>query len=68
MMQLDLDTAREALADYISELVAYRCENPDCRAEFYFRDDTAKLCPVCGSIAKPAYERDVELLDWGIRR
>jgi|Deesub1362B_J571_1020462.scaffolds.fasta_scaffold00781_26 rubrerythrin len=66
MMEISLDAAREALIDHIHELVAYRCES--CGAEFYFEDDTAKLCPKCGFLAKPAYERDVELLDWGIRK
>ncbi len=63
---IDLDTAREVLSDNISELVAYECES--CGAEFYFEDDTAKLCPKCGSEVKPLYERDVELLDWGWKR
>ena len=66
MMEISLDMAREALQDYISGLVAYRCES--CGAEFYFGDDSAKLCPKCGFLARPVYERDVELLDWGVRR
>ncbi|MHC1624885.1 MAG: hypothetical protein ACXQS2_02695 [Methermicoccaceae archaeon] len=63
----ELDTALEALTDYRSELVAFRCT--DCGAEFYYQDDTAKFCPKCGSMnIEPEYNRDVELLDFGYRR
>lgn len=64
---IDLDTAREVLCDYVTELVAYKCES--CGAEFYYLDDTAKYCPKCGSDkGQPVYERAVELIDWGWRR
>lgn len=64
---MTIDNALEVLKDYRYDIVAIYCD--ECGIEFYFVDDTARFCPNCGSAnIKPKYDRDVELLDFGLRR
>lgn len=48
-------------------LVVYYCR--DCRTYFYLEDDTGEYCPKCGHVnIEVLYERNVRLLDLGLRR
>ncbi len=68
MMEISLDMAREVLIDYLVGISAYECK--ECGTEFFMIEgNKARYCPACKS-ENVVYsgERDVELLDWGVRR